>query len=122
MDSQRHQRIYQSNFNRIGKPNPMIIDMHAHALAEGFLSDLCTHPIAGMSCRKDGHGGFLIRRPIDDAPRSLDKNLHDLPHRLDSLTAAIRTTAGTDFLAGRRRPEGMGACDSQGAGQDRGRS
>ena len=85
MDSQRHQRIYQSNFNRIGKPNPMIIDMHAHALAEGFLSDLCTHPIAGMSCQKDGHGGFLIRRPIDDAPRSLDKNLHDLPHRLDSL-------------------------------------
>ncbi len=57
----------------------MIIDLHAHALGERFLSDLCMRPIAGMSCRKDGHGGFLFRRPIDSDYRSLDKNLSDLP-------------------------------------------
>ena len=53
----------------------MIIDMHAHALGERFLNDLCQRPIAGMSCRKDEHGGFLFRRPSDDTYRSLDKNL-----------------------------------------------
>ena len=63
----------------------MIIDLHAHALGDRFLSDLCMHPIAGMSCQKDGHGGYLFRRPIDEAYRSLDKNLSDLGHRLESL-------------------------------------
>ena len=63
----------------------MIIDLHAHALGERFLSDLCMHPIAGMSCQKDGHGGYLFRRPIDETYRSLDKNLSDLGHRLESL-------------------------------------
>jgi aminocarboxymuconate-semialdehyde decarboxylase len=63
----------------------MIIDLHAHALGERFLSDLCAHPISGMSCQKDGHGGFLFRRPIDETFRSLDKNLSDLGHRLESL-------------------------------------
>jgi len=63
----------------------MIIDMHAHALDERFLRDLCTRPIAGMSCERSAQGGYSIRRPIDNAPGSLDKNLHDLPHRLQSL-------------------------------------
>ena len=63
----------------------MIIDMHAHALGERFLNDLCQRPIAGMSCRKDEHGGFLFRRPSDDTYRSLDKNLSDLGNRLASL-------------------------------------
>jgi aminocarboxymuconate-semialdehyde decarboxylase len=63
----------------------MIIDVHAHALGERFLRDLCKHPIAGMSCRKDGHAGFLFRRPIDENYRSLDKNLSDLGRRLESL-------------------------------------
>jgi aminocarboxymuconate-semialdehyde decarboxylase len=63
----------------------MIIDLHAHALGERFLSDLSTRPIAGMSCQKDGHGGYRFRRPMDETYRSLDKNLHDLGHRLESL-------------------------------------
>jgi aminocarboxymuconate-semialdehyde decarboxylase len=63
----------------------MIIDMHAHALGERFLNDLCQRPIAGMSCRKDEHGGFLFRRPSDDTYHSLDKNLSDLGNRLASL-------------------------------------
>lgn len=63
----------------------MIIDLHAHALGERFLRDLCRHPVAGMSCREDGHGGFLFRRPCDETYRSLDKNLSDLEHRLNSL-------------------------------------
>jgi aminocarboxymuconate-semialdehyde decarboxylase len=63
----------------------MIVDLHAHALGERLLSDLCTRPIAGMSCQKDGHGGYLFRRPSDASYRTLDTHLHDLGHRLESL-------------------------------------
>jgi aminocarboxymuconate-semialdehyde decarboxylase len=63
----------------------MIIDLHAHALDDRFLTDLCTRPIAGMSCQKDNQGGYRFRRPVDETYRSLDKNLHDLGHRLESL-------------------------------------
>jgi aminocarboxymuconate-semialdehyde decarboxylase len=63
----------------------MIIDLHAHALGERFLSDLCRRPIAGMSCRRGNDGGFLFRRPIDESYRTLDHNLSDLGHRLQSL-------------------------------------
>jgi len=87
MDSQRHQRIYQSNFNRIGKPNPMIIDMHAHALAEGFLSDLCTHPIAGMSCQKDGHDNTeaVARRSNIEQPQRVEPTAYS-----DELIRAVK--------------------------------
>jgi aminocarboxymuconate-semialdehyde decarboxylase len=63
----------------------MIIDVHAHAFGERLLTDLCTRPTGGMSCQKDGKGGFLIKRPIDDEYRSLDTHLHDLPNRVASL-------------------------------------
>lgn len=63
----------------------MIVDMHAHALGERLLHDLCSRPIAGMACEKDGEGGYRFRRVGDDTFRTLDTNLHDLGRRLDSL-------------------------------------
>jgi aminocarboxymuconate-semialdehyde decarboxylase len=83
----RKYRLFQptNNNSTVRSEYSMIIDMHAHALGDRFLSDLCTRPIAGMSCEKDGEGGYRFRRPIDESPRSLDKNLHDLGRRLESL-------------------------------------
>jgi aminocarboxymuconate-semialdehyde decarboxylase len=63
----------------------MIIDLHAHALGERLLHELCLRPIGGMSCQQDGEGGYRFRRPIDETYRSLDKNLHDHGNRLESL-------------------------------------
>jgi len=62
----------------------MIIDVHAHALSERFLSDLKKNPVSGLTSEFDGKGGFLIRRR-GGAPQSLDCNLHNLERRLESL-------------------------------------
>jgi aminocarboxymuconate-semialdehyde decarboxylase len=62
----------------------MIIDVHAHALSEKFLSDLQRNTVAGWSSERDAKGGFWIRRP-GEQPHSLDPNLHDMRRRLESL-------------------------------------
>ena len=63
----------------------MIVDVHAHALSESFLTDLQRNPIAGVSSESDGKGGFLVKGGGWTQPSSLDTNLHDLPRRLASL-------------------------------------
>ena len=62
----------------------MIIDVHAHALNETFLAGLVRKPAFGLAARPDGEGGYLLQ--IRGGPwASLDKLLHDLPTRLESL-------------------------------------
>ena len=63
----------------------MIVDVHAHALSEKFLSDLQRRPVAGISSESDGKGGFLVKGPAWGRLSSLDANLHDVPRRLASL-------------------------------------
>lgn len=63
----------------------MIVDVHAHALDEAFLSDLQTRAVAGITSESDGKGGFLMKGGGWTKPSSLDTNLHDLPKRLESL-------------------------------------
>src|SRR5262245_58107740 len=48
----------------------MIIDMHAHALDEAFLRDLCRTPRFGLSADRDTAGRFRVRR--GEAVVSLD--------------------------------------------------
>ena len=63
----------------------MIIDVHAHALDEAFLHDLCRTPRFGLAGGRDAAGRFCIRR--GDAPAvSLDFGLIDMGTRLASLT------------------------------------
>ena len=63
----------------------MIVDFHAHALSEKFISDLAKKPIAGLKSDRDDSGFYAIRRKGDDRKSTLDPNLFDLGHRLDSL-------------------------------------
>jgi aminocarboxymuconate-semialdehyde decarboxylase len=63
----------------------MIVDVHAHALNEAFLSGLTKKPVGGISSEADGKGGYSIRRGNDTQVATLDPNLHDLPRRLESL-------------------------------------
>ena len=65
----------------------MIIDVHAHALHEGFLDELCRRPVCGLSAERDGKGGYIIQRKGDRAgfPGSLDTHLHHMESRLESL-------------------------------------
>ncbi len=62
----------------------MVIDVHAHARSEKFLSDLARRPLAGWTGAGNASDGFLLRRPGED-PHSLDPNLHRLDVRLASL-------------------------------------
>jgi aminocarboxymuconate-semialdehyde decarboxylase len=63
----------------------MILDVHAHALDEAFLHDLCRTPRFGLIGGRDDAGRFSIRR--GDAPAvSLDFDLIDMGKRLESLT------------------------------------
>ena len=62
----------------------MIIDAHAHALHEAFLSDLCAKPAFGLTAHRGAEGRFWISR--NGAPaHSLDENLFDIERRLKSL-------------------------------------
>jgi aminocarboxymuconate-semialdehyde decarboxylase len=65
----------------------MIIDVHAHALHEGFLEGLCRRPACGLAAERDGKGGYIVQRKGDRAgyPGSLDTHLHDMASRLESL-------------------------------------
>ncbi len=63
----------------------MIIDVHAHALDEAFLHDLCRTPRFGLAGGRDAAGRFCIRRG-DAPPVSLDVELTDMGKRLESLT------------------------------------
>jgi len=63
----------------------MIVDVHAHALSESFLTDLQRKPISGVSSESDGKGGFFVKGGGWTQPSSLDPNLHNLPRRLESL-------------------------------------
>jgi len=63
----------------------MIIDLHAHALSERFITGLIKNPIAGLSAEKTNEGLYAIRRPGDDRKSTIDPHLIDLPLRLDSL-------------------------------------
>jgi aminocarboxymuconate-semialdehyde decarboxylase len=65
--------------------NDVIIDVHAHALDEAFLSDLQKHPIAGISAESDQKGGFYVKGAGWSRPSTLDPHLHDLPLRIASL-------------------------------------
>jgi aminocarboxymuconate-semialdehyde decarboxylase len=62
----------------------MIIDTHAHALDEAFLSDLCRKSAYGLSAERRPDGRFWIKRG-DGRPHSLDENLFDIPKRVASL-------------------------------------
>jgi aminocarboxymuconate-semialdehyde decarboxylase len=63
----------------------MIIDLHAHALSERFITGLIKNPIAGLSAEKTNEGLYAIRRPGDDRKSTIDPHLIDLPLRLESL-------------------------------------
>jgi aminocarboxymuconate-semialdehyde decarboxylase len=63
----------------------MIVDIHAHAVSERFLSDLQRRPIAGISTERRDDGTYFIRGGGWNRPSSLDVNLHDLSRRLESL-------------------------------------
>jgi aminocarboxymuconate-semialdehyde decarboxylase len=63
----------------------MIVDVHAHALSERFLIDLARRPIAGITSSRGDDGHFYMQGGGWERPSSLDVNLHDLAHRLDSL-------------------------------------
>ena len=63
----------------------MIVDIHAHAVSERFLSDLQRQPIAGISAERGDDGTYFMQGGGWDRPSSIDVNLHDLPHRLQSL-------------------------------------
>src|SRR5262249_1387486 len=65
--------------------NWMIVDVHPHALSEKFLAALARRPVAGISSSRDDSGTYFMRGGGWDRPSSLDVNLHDLPHRLESL-------------------------------------
>lgn len=62
----------------------MIVDIHAHALDEAFLDGLVRKPASGWSAEKDGHGGYFVHHAAAGRT-SLDKNLHNMPYRLQSL-------------------------------------
>jgi aminocarboxymuconate-semialdehyde decarboxylase len=62
----------------------MIIDVHAHALDEAFLHDLCRAPRFGLASGRDAAGRFFIKRG-DAPPVSLDAELIDVTGRVDSL-------------------------------------
>jgi aminocarboxymuconate-semialdehyde decarboxylase len=63
----------------------MILDVHAHALDEAFLHDLCRTPRFGLAGGRDAAGRFCLRRG-DAPPVSLDFDLIDMGKRLESLT------------------------------------
>jgi aminocarboxymuconate-semialdehyde decarboxylase len=63
----------------------MIIDFHAHALSERFISDLKRKPVAGLKAELNNDGYFSIRRAGDDRKSTLDPHLFDMVHRLESL-------------------------------------
>lgn len=63
----------------------MIVDMHAHALSQRFLAELEKKSIAGLTTTRTAGGEFVLKRPGDATGKSLDKHLHDLPTRLESL-------------------------------------
>ena len=63
----------------------MIIDLHAHAMSERFLSDLEKTPVGGLRCERDDKGGYIIKRDWDDRKSMFDPHLFDLPRRLSSL-------------------------------------
>lgn len=64
----------------------MIIDAHAHALDEAFLSALCSKPAYGLTAERGSDGRFWVSRDSARA-HSLDENLFDLERRIASLTA-----------------------------------
>jgi len=61
----------------------MIIDVHAHALDEAFLAELCRTPRFGLAADRDPAGRYRVRR--DAAAVSLDDELSNVPRRLASL-------------------------------------
>ena len=63
----------------------MIVDVHAHALSERFLTDLGSRPISGISASHHDDGHFYMQGGGWDRPSSLDVNLHDMRRRLESL-------------------------------------
>lgn len=63
----------------------MIIDLHAHALNERFIVNLAKTPVAGLRSERDDEGLYVIRRAGDDRKSTLDPNLFNLEHRLESL-------------------------------------
>src|SRR5262245_60361599 len=63
----------------------MILDVHAHALDEAFLHDLCRAPRFGLTGGRDAAGRFCLRRG-DAPPVPLDFELIDIGMRLESLT------------------------------------
>jgi aminocarboxymuconate-semialdehyde decarboxylase len=62
----------------------MIIDVHAHALDEAFLSDLTRRSRGGLRAEADGRGGFRVAR-AEASWTSLDPLLHQQERRLESL-------------------------------------
>lgn len=64
----------------------MFIDVHAHGLSLGFLESLCRRPQIGLSAELTPDG-YVIQRSGDRIgfPGLLDKNLHDMPRRVESL-------------------------------------
>lgn len=64
----------------------MIIDVHAHALDEAFLSDLCNKPAFDLSAYRGADNRFWISRSGGRA-HSLDENLFDIERRIESLAS-----------------------------------
>lgn len=64
----------------------MIIDAHAHALDEAFLSELCKKSAFGLTAHRGPDQRFWISRD-GGRTHSLDENLFDIERRLASLAS-----------------------------------
>lgn len=62
-----------------------MIDVHAHALDEAFLADLCRTPRFGLSADRDAAGRYRVHR-TGGGSVSLDDDLSNMARRIDSLT------------------------------------
>ena len=64
----------------------MIIDAHAHALDQAFLSELCNKPAFGLTAYRGPDARFWVSRNGARA-HSLDENLFDVERRIASLAS-----------------------------------
>ena len=74
---------------------PTIIDMHAHALDEAFLHNLCSTSRFDLSADRDQAGRYRLKRG-NNSSVSLDAALTDIPGRMESLA---RRNIGLQLIA-----------------------
>lgn len=71
--------------NVFEKGAQMIVDLHAHALSERFLSEMARKPISGFTATDLGDGQYSLSRGGDQRKNTIDPHLFDMEKRLKSL-------------------------------------